>query len=51
MISDPAVSGNSKDAIERRLELQNSYRELWMKKYLEATEWAENLKDIDKLFK
>ena len=51
MILDPAVSGNSRDAIEKRRELQNTYREHWMKKYLEATEWAEHLKDIDKLFK
>ena len=51
MILDPAVSGNSRDAIEKRRELQNTYREHWMKKYLEASEWAEHLKDIDKLFK
>ena len=51
MILDPGVSGNSRDAIEKRSELQNTYREHWMKKYLEASEWAEHLKDIDKLFK
>jgi hypothetical protein len=51
MISDPAISGNSKKAVERRRELMQQYREHWMKKYLEATEWAENLKNMEKLFR
>ena len=51
MISDPSISGNSKEAVEKRMELMQQYRKHWMKKYMEATEWAESLKDMEKLFR
>ena len=51
MIRDPAISGNSKEARERRMELKNVYREYWIKKRQEAVEWAKHLKRRDKLFR
>ena len=51
MIMDPSLSGNSKQAIADRAQLRYEYNKYWMKKYGEAIEWAEHLKDVDKLFK
>ena len=51
MIMDPSLSGNSKQAIADRAQLRYEYNKYYMKKYGEAIEWAEHLKDVDKLFK
>ena len=50
MINEPAYAGNSAEAIEKRKELREQYREHWLKKYKESMEWAEHLKSLEKLF-
>jgi hypothetical protein len=50
MINEPAYAGNSAEAIEKRKELREQYREHWLKKYKEGVEWAEHLKSLEKLF-
>ena len=45
MMQDPGLSQ------ETRERLTQAYREYWMDVYLESSEWAEHLEDVEKLFK